>query len=191
MKIFTLSFLCTLACCIGLAQPALVKKSLLQQQVEIVVPTTFRVLPASRFTDFYRQTIQPVVVFSDGLEQVRLAVFYTQLAMDDNGIPAYTDELLKELRKNKKGFSLKDDGILLKDGKNIGYIKCVYKEQGQKRFGYFFYTSLNNQLLLFQFDCQRKAQENWEETAANMASTLVINPNNEPQPVTAYNAQNY
>ena len=99
---------------------------------------------------------------------------YSNTAIDDNGIPGFTDSLMAEVNADNATINILDDGILLQDGKNIGYISSLSKEKSHKRFNYYFYISLDNRLLLFHFSCSSGDRHVWESKASEMASSIRI-----------------
>ena len=101
-----------------------------------------------------------------------LAYNFTSSAIDDNGIPAFTDKMLAVLKTNRKDIEFIDDGILLQEGKNIGYIKFISQAKDQKVFNYMFYISMDNRLLLFTFNCISKLRKKWEAKADEMVASL-------------------
>jgi hypothetical protein len=107
-------------------------------------------------------------------DRVILTSTHTTLAVDDNGIPAFTDQLISLVREKNREPKILDDGILLEDGKNIGYIKFYSKETDQKKYNYLFYVSAGGQLVLFSFSCPKKLRKGWETLAERVAASLRI-----------------
>lgn len=158
---------------VGFSQVLLEKTSLLEKQIEMLIPTGFSQLSKEMIANKYpTATDKPNWAIADKDAKVNLAYTYTQLFMDDNSIPGYSDELLTKIRTNLKNIEYIDDGILLQDGKNIGYIKFISQAKNEKIFNYFFYISLNNRLLLFNFTCTNKWRDKWEVKAEEIANSI-------------------
>jgi hypothetical protein len=156
---------------VGFSQILLERTSLLENQIEMLIPTGFSQLSKEMIAIKY-PTDTPNWAITDKNAKVNLTYTYTQLFMDDNSIPGYSDELLTKIRTNLKNIEYIDDGILLQDGKNIGYIKFISQAKNEKIFNYFFYISLNNRLLLFNFTCTNKWRDKWEVKAEEIANSI-------------------
>ena len=160
-------------CFAGYSQIILEKISLLDNKVTILAPKSFaRMTEEMLAVKYPAGANKPQWVLTDEDGTVNLAYNYTNSAIDDNGIPAFTDQMLAVLKTNRKDIVFIDDGILLKEGKNIGYIKFISQAKDQKVFNYMFYISLDNRLLLFSFNCIEKLRKKWEVKADEMAASL-------------------
>ena len=157
----------------GFSQIELLKLSLLDNKVSVLAPKGFTQMTEEMLALKYPATAnKPQWVLTDEDGTVNLTYSFTSSAIDDNGIPAFTDKMLAVLKTNRKDIEFIDDGILLQEGKNIGYIKFISQARDQKVFNYMFYISLDNRLLLFSFNCIEKLRKKWEVKADEMAASL-------------------
>ncbi len=168
-----------LICCVlgfGLpvfSQIQLEKISLLDNKVTILAPKGFTKMTEEMLAVKYPAGAnKPQWVLTDKDATVNLTYNYTSSKIDDNDIPGFTDEMLTVLKTNRKDIEFIDDGILLQDGKNIGYIKFISQAKDQKVFNFLFYISVDNRLLLFTFNCISKLRKKWEVSADEMAASL-------------------
>ena len=146
-------------------------------RLEVVVPTGFSALPVNGFTSRFPGILpDPIWMITYENGKVMASGTRTGKAVDDNGIPAFTDSIIAALRASANDFKLMDDGILLQDGKNIGFIKFNARSQGQKQFNYMFYVSLEDKLVLFSLECAKKLRKKWEANAEQMAASLRVIP---------------
>ena len=167
---------CSLFVAAAFCQQTLESKSLFDGKLEILVPKGFKNDVDSNLIFTY-----PLIAsiasyhFSNDNKMVNLACLWTERAMDDNGIPGFTDELLTSLNKLKKGIKLRilEDGILLQDGKNIGFVKHT-TSKGKWGFHYIFYTSFKDRLLIFEFNCPKQSRLAWEQTIEQIANSLRV-----------------
>jgi hypothetical protein len=170
----TMSLMCMLP---SLAQAELDEFSLLDKKVVMLVPGGITPLNTNLFeshSPWYDARTQ-----MGGKEQgnkVILAFHYSDSLVDDNGIPGFTDQLLAQANALQKMITLKDDGIILQDGKNIGYIKFISGNKNQKYFTYLFYLSVDNRLLLFSFTCPKKLMKKWDAAVRAMAASIRVQP---------------
>jgi hypothetical protein len=171
-----LLFICALvfsAACFS--QIRMDKIHLLNHKISMLVPTGFSQMSGDMLSlKWYNNPTKPSGVLAADNGKWDLEYRYTNTAIDDNGIPGFTDSLMEELKANKTTIDILDDGIILQDGKNIGYISSLSKEKSHKRFNYYFYISLDNRLLLFHFSCSSGDRHVWESKAIESASSIRI-----------------
>jgi hypothetical protein len=149
---------------------------LLDDKITVQVPKEFSPLSGEVLATTYPDnTNKPDGVLTGAAGKVNLTYYFTKTAIDDNGIPGYTDEIISGLKAGNKKITLIDDGILLQDGKNIGYIKFFSKINNKETFNYYFYLSLENRLLLFRFQSPKKGRKQWEKKADEIANSLRVN----------------
>lgn len=152
------------------SQTEKVKKTILGNKVELLVPAGFSASNAINATAFNEEHS-----FSDHTGKIRLVFTYSNDGtVTDNDIPEYTNVLINEMKGNVPSFKLLDDGIHLQDGKNIGYIKYMVKDAGVTMFRYQFYISVEDKLLAFIFSCPKKMRPNWEADVDIIANSIRI-----------------
>ena len=96
--------------------------------------------------------------------------------LTDNAIPEITDNLLTAMKKDP-AFKYIDDGILLQDGKNIGYIKGTTPHNNKGSYYHFiFFTTVDGKLLHVNFWCPTKNMKKWEPIADEIANSLRVIP---------------
>jgi len=168
MATLLLSFAC-------FSQIVLENISVLDNKIALLAPKGFTQMTDEMVAVKYPNNAnKPNWVLSDEDGKVNLAYSFTKTELDDNGIPGFTDELITGLKANRKDIRFIDDGILLQDGKNIGYIKFISQAKDQKVFNYFFYISVDNRLLLFNFNCINKWRDKWETKAEEIANSIRV-----------------
>jgi hypothetical protein len=177
-KIFPVFIATLLLSLPGFSQIALESISVLDNRVTLLAPKGFTQMTAEMLAVKYTNTAnKPNWVLTDKDGKVNLAYSYLKTKVDDNGIPGFTDQIIAELKANRKDIKFIDDGILLQDGKNIGYIKFISQAKDQKVFNYFFYISHDNRLLLFNFNCINKWRKKWEAKADEIAKSIRVKDN--------------
>ena len=174
-KIFPVLIATLLINIAGFSQIVLENISLLDNKVTLLAPKGLTQMTEEMVAVKYPDHAnKPNWVLTDEEGKVNLAYSYTKTEIDDNGIPGFTDELITQLKANRKDIKFIDDGILLQDGKNIGYIKFISQAKDQKIFNYFFYINLDNRLLLFNFNCINKWRKKWETSADEIANSIRV-----------------
>jgi hypothetical protein len=162
-------------CCICFAQTSMRPVSLLDGNVTLQLPGTLPPFQQGTSRMLWK-TAYPVTAISltnNGENFLEYA--YTDKRVDDNSIPAFTDELLSTFPVHKKYTKIVDDGIYLENGKNIGYLKVILKEKGDLQFHYFFYLSVDDRLLIFHFATPIKLRKAWEASIDAAAQSIKIN----------------
>lgn len=144
-----------------------------KNKLEVKLPKDYRINNASSYSTVLHSP-SPSWAISYENEKVVLTSTHTVRPVDDNGIPAFTDQLIAMIKEKTTEAKIVDDGILLQDGKNIGYIKFYSKEKGQKKYNYLFYASAGNRLVLFSFSCPQKIRKSWESVAEKIAGSLRV-----------------
>ncbi len=163
--------------CFPAFSQAALEKNILENKLEMLLPSGFT--PITKEKNASPGPLVPyqpdwVITGDDG--QIILSCFHTDQLVDDNGIPGFTDELITAVRTRGKDVKLLDDGILLEDGKNIGFIKFLSRENGKRTFHFMFYLSLQNRLLLFDLSGPKKLKKNWEGRGVEMAASIRLLP---------------
>ncbi len=161
------------------AQIVLEKILLLENTIEILVPNGFSFMSPemieSRFPALNpKESTKTDWVITDKTGAINMAYNYSPIAMDDNHIPGYADILMKGLRADRKDIQFIDDGVLLQDGKNIGYIKFMSDAREKKVFNFAFYISHNDRLLIFNFICLEQLRTTWEAKAEEIANSIRV-----------------
>jgi hypothetical protein len=146
-------------------------------RIEVHVPKNYIIKKAGNYATLLGDH-SPLWAISYELDRVVLNSTHTTLPVDDNGIPAFTDQLISLVKEKNREAKILDDGILLEDGKNIGYIKFYSKEKEQKKYNYLFYISAGEKLVLFTFSCPKKLRKGWETMAEQVATSLRISKTN-------------
>lgn len=175
-KIIVILVLAVPFCFPGFGQAAL-EKSILDNKLEMLLPRGFTPMTKEMIASRdYVVPYQPGWASTGDNGQIILSCFHTDQLVDDNGIPGFTDELITAVRARGKDVKLLDDGILLEDGKNIGFIKFLSRDNGKRTFHFMFYLSLQDRLLLFDLSGPKKLKKNWEGRSAEMAASIRLLP---------------
>ena len=169
-KISVVLFILLFALNMAFSQTEKVKKTILGNKVELLVPAGFSTPDNINIAQFNKDQS-----FSDHTGKIKLIYSWSDDGkVTDNDIPEYTDVLIKEMKQAVPSFKLLDDGIHLQDGKNIGYIKYLVKDEGAEMFRYQFYISVEDKVLVFIFSCPKKMRRQWEADADIIANSVRV-----------------
>lgn len=164
MKKILSTLLIVLISTAAFAQKPQVKTFLPEYKIEMSIPEELN----------RRSTEGNLKLFKNTAGNVQINYDQEPETVTDNDIPTYTDSTLKTLKKLNKSFKYIDDGIYLQNGKNIGYIKYSYKENGKKYFEYLFYISVDDSPVAFAFSCPLKERNQWEATLDAVANSIRV-----------------
>ncbi len=145
----------------------------INSKLEVKVPAGYLIKEKPGAASFFNSHSPLWGISYDG-GKVVFTCTQTLRRVDDNGIPGFTDELISIVKEKARAAKLVDDGILLQEGKNIGFIKFLSKDNAQKKYNYLFYLSVDEQLVLFSFDCLNKARKKWEAIAEQVAASIRV-----------------
>ena len=162
-KLFSAVALIFLIIPASFSQAALVQRSILDGKVELLLPVNFQ-----------QDKDGTPGLFSGKNGPASLQYQLQPETLEDNDIPAFTDDQLKLAKQDDETFSYIDDGIHLQDGKNIGYLKFSSMENGKKYFNYTFFISVQDKPLIFRFSCLLKDQKKWEADADKIANSIRV-----------------
>lgn len=157
----------------GFSQIVLKKVVLPGNKIEMDVPNGFlEMTPQMKEVKYPSGSNKPHWIAKDATGKVILEYSLTPIKMDDNGIPGYTDQLLAEMKAPGNDKTYIDDGIFLRDGKNIGYLKFITQVEGKKNFNFLFYLNVDNRLAVFNFTTLKKWRKKWENKVEEMANSI-------------------
>ncbi|HWZ04513.1 MAG TPA: hypothetical protein VNX40_12940 [Mucilaginibacter sp.] len=161
--------------CFGRAQIKLVRRSLLNGKVEILVPDYFKQMSADMIAVKYPNAGQhPDAVFTDANAEVNLVISQTGQPIQPDQIGQYKDFMIATLKHARPDAVWLDNGIKTINGKQVGYFKMMTAAVDQKVFVYYFFTSLDGKVLLFTFNCTQKLLPKWKTTADAIVASLKV-----------------
>lgn len=157
------------------AQIKLVRRSLLNGKVEILVPDYFKQMSAEMIAVKYPNAGQhPDAVFTDANAEVNLVVSQTGQPIQPNQIGQYKDFMISTLKHARPDAIWLDNGVKTINGKQIGYFKMMTAAVDQKVFVYYFFTSLDGKVLLLTFNCTETLLPKWKATADAIMASLKV-----------------
>ena len=169
----TIAFLLFIPFC-GLAQIQLEKKSLLDNKIELLVPTNFTVMTPEMLAFKYHSANKPQIVFTNEDADVNLVVSLMPQPMQESQVGLFKDFQLATLKKSRPDAKFLSDGVKKINNKNVGYFKFISAAVDQNVFNYYFFTSLDGKVLLLSFNCTEKLLPKWEDAAESIVSSLRV-----------------
>jgi hypothetical protein len=155
-------------------QDGLEKITLLDNKVEILSPHELSNMTDEMWAFKYKKRVRPVLVLTDTNGTVNLLADMTMQGATEEQLAAFKDLQIGQLKKSRPDLEFVGDGIKIVNGKKVGYFKFLSQAIDQKIFNYFFFTIVNNKVLLFNFNCIEKLRGSWEKTAETIVESIVI-----------------
>lgn len=168
MKFLLLLLFPTLA----FAQIKLDTVSLLSSKVKILAPNKLSSMSDQMWASKYHKRARPILVLTDEYGEVNLIADMTEQPANENQIESFKDSQIQQLRKSRPDLAIIDDGVKIINGKKVGYFKFITQAIDQKVFNYYFFTTVNEKILLFSFNCIQSLQKKWENTADEIVASL-------------------
>ncbi|NVK65015.1 MAG: hypothetical protein HWE22_10535 [Flavobacteriales bacterium] len=149
-------------------------KTLLNDRVELKIPTSFNIMSEEVMKLKYPSERRPEIVYSDESGGINVGVSFT-----DN--QASQDDLFKLVETFEKTFSNVYPsaewfgfGIQYVNDRKVGYIEFITPAIDTEIYNLMFFTDLDGKLLICTFNCTRKSIEEWSGTAHEILNSLNI-----------------
>ena len=156
----------------GFGQDSLVKKTFINNKVQLLVPKSFIEQSETTIAEKYPDpTSRPSVILADKEEFSSIKIIKMPQEVSDNEVARYKVFHMSNMKK-ELNLEWLGDGIKKINGKTIGYIKVIYTDR--KTFAYFFFTSMDGKLLLLTYNCVDKLWPALEKTAEKIVNSLKV-----------------
>lgn len=151
------------------------KRSLLQDNIEVLVPTHFVPMSAEMLALKYPTGPNtPSVVLTDEDGTVNIAISHISNQATPDIIEAYQKSIKTSFRTSHPKAIWKGEGVKLLNGRKIGYLKVITQGRDQPVYNYLLLTDLKGRLLIFTFNCTEKLLPEWEPTAEKIISSFRV-----------------
>lgn len=151
------------------------KKEVLQKKLQVLVPKSWKALPAMLIKTKYPGPQPPQEVFADTSGKLSLAFNHTDSKLLVSQLHTYSNVLKASLKKANPNAQWLQSGFIHVEGKEIGYFKLVTGQNGQKIFNQVFFTVLQGRLLLGTFNCTEIKLESWKLIADQIMYSVHLN----------------
>ena len=153
----------------------LIKKHVLSERVEILIPKGFEVMSEQQMDfNYAKAQSRPSVIYTNSKE-ASLAFAYTDNAADQDMIDMYADTFHKTFLKQFKGATWFNNGVQEINGRKIGYLELMKPELGHEVYTLIFFTDVEGKLLMCTFTCADRQKPEWESVAKQIMGSLRTN----------------
>jgi hypothetical protein len=173
-KIFYSLILCSIPV-LSFSQAKLQKKNFIDNKVELLVPADFKPM-AQDLVDFkYQNSInKPSFVLTNKDVDVNIAFQLQEKVSGPVPLEAYKKHQLEILKKSMPDAEWKGDSIVTINGRKVGYFKVITPALNERIYNYFFFTNLDDKVLLISFNCVESLLPKWENIAEQIVGSLKI-----------------
>jgi hypothetical protein len=161
--------LCLLGLLLTAARPTseieLVKKRVLSERVEILIPKGFEVMSEQQLDFAYGKAgSRPSVIFTNN-NLVSLAFNYSDNDSDQDMVDIYADTFAKSYHKLYKEAVWFGEGVKNINNRKVGYLEFMKPEMGHEVYTLVFFTDVQGKLMICTFNCADRQKPEWEPIA--------------------------
>jgi hypothetical protein len=172
---FTLCLLLVLTAFRPYAEIELIKKRVLSERVEILIPKGFEVMSEQQMDfNYARAQSRPSVIYTNSKE-ASLAFTYTDNTADQDMIDIYAVNFYKTYAKQFKEAKWFGNGIKEVSGRKVGYLELMKPELGHEVYQLIFFTDVEGKLLMCTFTCADRQKPEWETVAKQIMGSFRTN----------------
>ncbi|NML66505.1 hypothetical protein HHL22_14950 [Hymenobacter sp. RP-2-7] len=161
------------------ARPAseieLIKKRVLSERVELLIPKGFEVMTEQQMDFQYAHAnSRPSVVFTNN-NLVSLSFNYSDNEADQDMVEVYEANFAKGYHKQYKAATFFSEGVKEVNGRKVGFIEYMKPEMGHEVYTLVFFTDVQGKLLICTFNCADRQKPEWEPLAKKIMASLKAN----------------
>lgn len=168
--------LCILGLLLTAARPAseieLVKKNVLSERVEILIPKGFEVMSEQQMDFAYGHSqSRPSVIFTNN-NLVSLSFNYTDNDADQDMVDIYAASYVKNQHKQYKEAKWFGEGVKVINNRKVGFLEFMKPEMGHEVYTLMFFTDVEGKLMICTFNCADRQKPDWEPIAKQIMLSL-------------------
>lgn len=107
-------------------------------------------------------------------QKVNLLAQYTNQKWEEKEIAEYKDLRVANLKKTRTDMQILKEGVTDINGKKVGFFKFMTQAIDSKIFNYYFFTVVDEKVLIFTFNCKEALRNSWEKIADEIANSLTV-----------------
>ena len=154
------------------AKAQLEKKSLLNDKVELAIPSDFDIMSEDLMKLKYPAERRPTLVYSNESGGINVALNLTQNQANQSVIPAIQENFEQTFKNLYPSAEWKSKGVKEINGRQVGFLELITPAIDTEIYNLMFYTDLDSMLLLCTFNCTRNEMEEWTTIAHEIMNSL-------------------
>lgn len=169
-----LSIICLLLLSSSAIQPVMKKQSLLDDQIELKIPSEFKPV------DNYDIRVNPLsdrsqtVVYRHLSEEVKMVLNFTLNRLDSDGIPETLHTYMTHLKDRFPMAEWISHGVREINGHRVGYFEMLTPGGKQGAYNLLFFTNLRGRMLICTFSSTEDVFTEWRPTGHEIMASLKI-----------------
>ncbi len=177
LKRYSICLFLLLLCITGKAQNAVKDITLLQGKLSINIPADYKEMSDRDFSLRYRMSKKPILILTDERQQLNLIVENTKTLCTREQFNSYLDFQLDSYKKEVPDLIVLEKGIITSaSGVPVGFMKLNFKSGEHLIFNYFFFTTVNDELIIFTVNFLDVLRIRYEKAIDEVLSSIKINP---------------
>lgn len=176
LKRYSICLFFLLLCIMGKAQTAVKDVTLLQGKLSINVPVDFKEMSDRDFSLRYRMSKKPILILTDERQQLNLIVENTKALCTREQFNSYLDFQLDSYKKEVPDLVVLEKGIINSaSGVPVGFMKLNFKSGEHLIFNYFFFTTVNDELIIFTVNFLDVLRIRYEKAIDDVLTSVKVN----------------
>lgn len=157
------------------AEVELIKKRVLSERVEILIPKGFEVMSEQQMDfNYAKAQSRPSVIYTNSKE-ASLAFTYTDNTADQDMIDMYSESFYKTYTKQFKEAKWYNHGVKEVNGRKVGYLELMKPDVNREVYTLVFFSDVEGKLLMCTFTCADRQKPEWENVAKQIMSSFKAN----------------
>lgn len=176
LKRYSICLFFLLLCIMGKAQTTVKDVTLLEGKLSVNVPADFKEMSDRDFSLRYRMSKKPILILTDERQQLNLIVENTKALCTREQFNSYLDFQLDSYKKEVPDLVVLEKGIINStSGVPIGFMKLNFKSGEHLIFNYFFFTTVNNELIIFTVNFLDVLRIRYEKVIDDVLTSVKVN----------------
>ena len=148
--------------------------SLLEDKVELKVPTDFSIMSEEMANTKYPAANRPTIIYTNESGSTNVALNFTQNACSQKMISPYHENFMKTFKNLYPSAEWKECGVEKVNGKKIGVIEFIVPAVDTEIYNLMFFTDVEDKLLLCTFNCTKEQMGEWSPIAHEILQSLKV-----------------
>lgn len=140
--------------------------------VEVSIPAHFVAIPDFEMKEKYANGDMPKIVYSDSIRSTYLA-FYSKRNDENADVLAHKASVYNSYLSKDAKLKLAENAITQVDGRDMGYLNLLMKED--KKMGVFYFLTIHSGLVLSgELKTSKKLYKIWQPVAVQIMNSVSI-----------------
>ena len=153
---------------------SLVPTSVLDNKVQILLPTDFEVMSEEMLQAKYPTNLRPTLVYSDEFGTVNIAINHTNNQMTLDKLPDALGVFIQHFQQLYPSAQWSRKETTQINGRDFVVLELITPAVDTDIYNLMFVTSLEGRMLLFSFNCTLELQSEWESVGNQIMESVKV-----------------